>query len=150
MDLLIGGSFRTRSGSPLNFLASHPIYGADEIFILPRGAGGRNDWIHNVDLRLGYSIRLSKESTASITMDIFNIFNFQGITSRDQTFTSTDAAPIVNKDGSVPTVKDLNDPAKFTHTDGTPVLASDRNPNFGNPTSYQDPRQFRFGAKVSF
>jgi outer membrane receptor protein involved in Fe transport len=150
MDLLVGGTFRTHSGTPLNFLASHPLYGADEIFILPRGAGGRNDWIHNVDLRLGYSIRLSKESTASITMDIFNIFNFQGVTSRDQTFTTTDAAPIVNKDGSAPTVKDLNDPTKFTHTDGTPVPASERNTNFGNPTSYQDPRQFRFGAKVSF
>jgi hypothetical protein len=150
MDLLIGGSFRTRSGTPLNFLASHPIYGSDEIFILPRGAGGRNDWIHNVDFKIGYSIRLSKESTASISMDIFNIFNFQGVTSRDQTFTTTDAAPIVNKDGSAPTVNDLNDPKKFTHTDGTPILASERNANFGNPTSYQDPRQFRFGAKVSF
>jgi outer membrane receptor protein involved in Fe transport len=150
MDLLIGGSFRTRSGSPLNFLASHPIYGSDEIFILPRGSGGRNDWTHNVDLRIGYSIRLSKESTASVSMDIFNLFNFQGVTGRDQTFTTTDAAPIVNKDGSAPTVADLNNPKKFTHTDGTPVTAGERNPNFGNPTSYQDPRQFRFGAKVTF
>jgi outer membrane receptor protein involved in Fe transport len=150
MDLLIGGSFRTRSGTPLNFLASHPIYGADEIFILPRGAGGRNDWIHNVDFKIGYSIRLSKESTASISMDIFNIFNFQGVTGRDQTFTTVDAAPIVNKDGSAPTVADLNDPKKFTAPDGTPIKASERNPNFGNPTSYQDPRQFRFGASVSF
>jgi hypothetical protein len=24
------------------------------------------------------------------------------------------------------------------------------NPNFRNPTSFQDPRQFRFGAKVTF
>jgi outer membrane receptor protein involved in Fe transport len=150
MDLLIGGSFRTRSGSPLNFLASHPIYGSDEIFLLPRGSGGRNDWIHNVDLRVGYSIRLSKESTASISVDIFNIFNFQGVTSRDQTFTTVDAAPIVNKDGTPATVNDLNNPKKFTAPDGTPIKATERNPNFGNPTSYQDPRQFRFGAKVSF
>ena len=150
MDLLIGGSFRTRSGSPLNFLASHPIYGPDEIFILPRGAGGRNDWIHNVDLRVGYSIRLSKESTASISVDIFNLFNFQGVTGRDQTFTTTDAAPIVNKDGTAPTVNDLNNPKKFTAPDGTPITAAQRNANFGNPTAYQDPRQFRFGAKVTF
>ena len=150
MDLLLGGSFRTNSGTPLSFLGSHAIYGGDEVFILPRGAGGRNDWIHNVDLRVGYSIRLSKESTASISVDIFNFFNFQGVTARDQTFTSADAAAIVNKDGTDATVNDLNDPKKFTHPDGTPVMVSERNPNFGNPTSYQDPRQFRFGAKVSF
>jgi hypothetical protein len=83
-------------------------------------------------------------------MDIFNIFNVQGVTGRDQTFTTVDAAPIVNKDGSAPTVADLNDPKKFTAPDGTPIKASERNPNFGNPTSYQDPRQFRFGASVSF
>ena len=150
MDILVGGTFRTNSGTPLSFLASHPIYGSDEVFILPRGAGGRNDWIHNVDLRVGYSIRLSKESTASITMDIFNFFNFQGVTARDQTFTTTDAAPIVNKDGSDPVVADLNNKTKFTHPDGTPITASERNKNFGNPLAYQDPRQFRFGAKVSF
>jgi Carboxypeptidase regulatory-like domain/TonB dependent receptor len=150
MDLLVGASFRTRSGTPLNYLASHPIYGADEIFILPRGAGGRNDWIHNVDLKVGYSVRLSKASTASLSVDIFNIFNFQGATARDQTFTTSDALPIQNADGSAPTVADVNNPAKFTHSDGTPVLASERNPNFLKPTAYQDPRQFRFGAKVTF
>ncbi len=150
MDLLIGASFRTRSGTPLNYLAGHPIYGPDEIFLLPRGAGGRNDWIHNVDLKVGYSVRLSKSSTASLSVDIFNIFNFQGVTARDQTFTTTDATPIQNADGTPATPTDINNPAKFTHTDGTPVLASERNPNFLKPTQYQDPRQFRFGAKVTF
>ena len=150
MDLLFGASFRTRSGTPLNYLGSHPIYGGEEVFILPRGAGGRNDWIHNVDLRVGYSVQLSKSSTASLSVDIFNIFNFQGATGRDQIFTNEDAAPIQNADGTPSTPTDINNPAKFTHPDGSPITAEQRNPNFLKPTSYQDPRQFRFGAKVTF
>lgn len=149
-DLQFGASFRTRSGTPLNYLAGHPIYGADEIFLLPRGAAGRNDWIHNIDLRVGYSVQLSKTSTASISVDIFNIFNFQGATSRDQTFTTADATPIQNADGTPATPADINNPSKLTHPDGTPVTDEERNPNFLKPTGYQDPRQFRFGAKVTF
>jgi hypothetical protein len=150
MDLLFGASFRTRSGTPLNYLGSHPIYGGEEVFILPRGAGGRNDWIHNVDLKVGYSVQLSKASTASLTVDIFNIFNFQGATQRDQIFTNEDASPITNADGTPATPTDINNPAKFTHPDGSAIAPEDRNPNFLKPISYQDPRQFRFGAKVTF
>ena len=151
MDLLVGGSFRTRSGTPLSYVGRHPIYGADEVFILPRGALGRNDWIHNVDFKLGYSIKLSKASTASITMDVFNIFNFQAATSRDQRYTNVAVQPIVNSNGTPATPADVNDTTKFKHTDGTPFdPAAERNLNFGNPTQYQDPRQFRFGAKVTF
>ncbi|MFO0761632.1 MAG: TonB-dependent receptor [Byssovorax sp.] len=151
MDVLVGATFRTRSGSPLNYFGSHPLYGTDEVFILPRGSGGRNDWIHNFDLRVGYSVKLSKESVASITMDIFNLFNFQGVTSRDQSYTFTDVLPIA--DG---TTDDLPNektgaPGKLTHSDGSAFdVKKEKNPNFGNPTSYQDPRQFRFGAKVTF
>jgi len=83
-------------------------------------------------------------------VDIFNIFNFQGATGRDQTFLTSDATPIQHADGTPATPADINDPKKFTHTDGTPVTADERNPNFLKPTSYQDPRQFRFGAKVTF
>lgn len=150
MDLLFGASFRTRSGTPLNYLASHPIYGADEVFVLPRGSAGRNDWIHNFDLKVGYSVQLSKSSTASLSVDIFNIFNFQGATTRDQTFTNEDAAAIQHADGTPATPADINDPSKFTHPDGSAITPDQRNPNFLKPTSYQDPRQFRFGAKVTF
>lgn len=151
MDLLVGATFRTRSGTPLNYLGSHPIYGTDEVFILPRGSAGRNDWIHNFDLRVGYSIKLSKESTASITMDIFNLFGFQGVTSRDQSYTFTDVLPIADGSTSDLPNEKTGTPGKLTHTDGTAFdVKKEKNPNFGNPTSYQDPRQFRFGAKVTF
>jgi hypothetical protein len=144
MDVLLGLTFRTQSGSPTNLLGAHPLYGSDEVYILPRGAGDRGDWIHNLDVRLGYSVRLSKQAQLAFNIDIFNLFNFQGATLRDQRYTISDVLPIA--DGKLGDLK-----TKLKHADGTPFDAkTELWPNFKNPTQYQDPRQFRFGAKVTF
>ncbi|APR77795.1 Trehalose synthase [Minicystis rosea] len=163
-DILIGLTYRTRSGRPLNALGSHPIYLADEVYVVERGQGGtlnlpgpgvaknkeftinpgRGDWVHNIDLRVGYSIRLGKESTLGVTMDIFNVFNFQAAASRDQRYTNSDVLPCA-KGGTVPTCVKHADPSQ-----GDFDPAKEVNPNYGKPTLYQDPRQFRFGAKVTF
>jgi len=151
MDLLVGLTFRTRSGAPLSYLGSHVLYGQGEVFILPRGAAGRGDWIHAFDARLGYSIKLGKQSSVGFTMDIFNLFNFQGATGRDSNYTVSDVLPIKNG-----TTADLpNDKTgtagKLQKADGSTFdPKTEKNPNFLNATSYQDPRQFRFGAKVTF
>ena len=44
------------------------------------------------------------------------------------------------------------DPAtcKLENVDKTPFDGTNVNPNFRNPTAYQEPRQFRFTAKVTF
>jgi hypothetical protein len=148
-DILVGVSFRTRSGTPLNYLGSHPLYGANEVFILPRGSAGRGDWIHNFDARLGYSVKLGKQSQVGFTVDVFNLFNFQGATTRDQTYTTTDVLPIAG--GTQADLPTKTSPGKLRHSDGTPFdPKSELAPNFLNPTAYQDPRQFRFGAKVTF
>jgi hypothetical protein len=144
-----GVSLQARSGDPSNYLGSHPLYGANEVFILPRGSAGRGDWIHNFDARIGYSVKLGKQSSVGFTMDIFNLFNFQGATSRDQTFTNVDVLPI--KDGTTADLPTKDKPGKLLHTDGSAFdPKTDLAPNFNNPTVYQDPRQFRFGAKVTF
>lgn len=162
MDILLGLTYRARSGTPLNALGSHALYGPDEVYIVPRGSGGvlvtsdksndaknntieqrRGDWIHNIDLRVGYSLKMGKDTTLGVTMDIFNVFNFQGATGRDQTYTNSDVFPCA-KGGAAP--------ACVIHADGskTPISASEVNANYGKPTAYQAPRQFRFGAKVTF
>lgn len=163
-DILVGLTYTTRSGRPLNALGSHILYGNDEVYIIPRGTGGtlnapgagvsadkeytinqqRGDWIHRIDLRVGYSIRLSKDSTLGVTMDVFNIFNFQGAASRDQRYTNSDVSPCA-KGGTVPTCIKHSDDPTVPFDPKTEV-----NPNYGKATSYQDPRQFRFGAKVTF
>jgi outer membrane receptor protein involved in Fe transport len=151
-DILLGLTFRTRSGAPLNALGSHPLYGADEVYIVPRGQGGslnkdfsitqaRGDWLHTVDLKVGYSVRLNKDAGLSVSMDIFNLFGFQGVAGRDQSYTTSDVQPCTS--GKVP--------ACIKNADGTTFdPKTNVNPNYGKPTAYQDPRQFRFGAKVTF
>lgn len=154
MNILVGLTYRVRSGPPLNALGSHALYGTDEVFVMPRGTGGtlhakdwtvsteRDDWQHTIDLRLGYSVRLSKEASLGITMDVFNIFNFQATTGRDETYTYSDVLPCEGG-GKLPTCVKRADGEKFNPS-------TEVNPNYGKPTSYQAPRQFRFGAKVTF
>lgn len=154
-DILLGLTFRTRSGTPLNAFGAHPLYGQNEAFVIPRGAGGtlnpdgsitptRGDWVHNIDLRVGYSVRLNKDSTLGITADIFNIFNFQTTTSYDQTYTLSNVLPCSG--GTVPACVKHSDPGKPVAFDPKTEV----NPNYGKALAYQDPRQFRFGAKITF
>jgi Carboxypeptidase regulatory-like domain/TonB dependent receptor len=138
----LGLTFRTRSGEPATYFGSHPIYGTDQVYILPRGSGDRLPWVHDFDLHGGLGFKLGRESTLMVTMDMFNIFNFQGVIARDQRYTEDSVRPIVNG-----TPGDLG---KLKNVDGTPFNPADKNPNFGNPIAYQAPRTIRLGARVTF
>ncbi|MCK6591285.1 MAG: TonB-dependent receptor, partial [Polyangiaceae bacterium] len=140
-----GLSYSGRSGEPTNYLGSHPIYGADQVFILPRGSGERMPWTHSIDAHIGVGFKLSKDSDAQVYMDIFNLFNFQGVVARDQRYTQDSVLPIPGgATGDLET-------DKFKYENGEPFDPSvSKNANFGNPTGYQAPRQFRIGARVTF
>jgi hypothetical protein len=106
-------------------------------------------WIHNIDSHLGFNYKLSKDSLVTLSVDVFNIFNLQGILGRDQTYTQADVNPLRPSEctGGC-TAADL---PKVTYAGTTDVLdPNDINPNFKNVTSYQAPRSIRFGAKVTF
>lgn len=157
MNINVGLTFRTRSGEPTGHLGAHTLYGPDEAFILPRGSGARLPWIHNFDSHVGFAFRLSKESELSVGIDMFNIFNFQGVTAIDDSFTFAPVRPI--KDGTTDDlpVKDADGnwncappQCKLQYDTGEPFDGVDVNPNFGNPSAYQAPRTFRFSAKVTF
>ena len=137
--ILLGGSFRASSGTPTSYLGSHNVYGADEAFILPRGSGPRLPWTFRIDANIGYTKRITKDVAITVTMDVFNLPNFQQAIAVDQTYTLSDVQPL--KDGTVDDLKNLKD------VDGMPVI---KNPNFGNPTVYQQPRLFRFGIRLTF
>ncbi|WP_437594531.1 TonB-dependent receptor [Sorangium sp. So ce1000] len=149
MVLDLGLTYRSRSGAPIDYWGAHYLYGSDETFILPRGAGGRLPWVHNVDGHVGYSVKLAKDSELTVTMDVFNLFNFQEVVQVDQRYTTALVDPCV--DG---TKEDLNPSSGPTclkdHNTGEPLDAKAVNPNFGKPTQFQTPRQFRFGARVTF
>lgn len=147
-DIPVGGflhiqpglGIRTSSGSPTSYLGSHPLYGSDEVFILPRGVGERLPWVTSIDIHAGFEFKVTETFSLAVTMDIFNLFNFQAVTSRSDRYTSADVLPILNG-----TKGDLE--TKLQYADGTAFDASDVNPNFGKITSYQRPRTFRFGLR---
>lgn len=145
MVLDLGLTFRTRSGGPTNLTGAHVLYGADEIFILPRGEGERLPWVHNFDGHIGYAFDLAKDSQLTLSMDVFNLFNFQEVTQIDQRYTNEDVAePCIDGSKSdLPSCIQLASGEAFDDR-------LHKNPNFGNPTIYQTPRTFRFGARVTF
>jgi hypothetical protein len=154
VTLNLGFGYTGRSGTPLNVLGSHPIYGGAEVFITPRGSGGRTPWLHSIDTNLTVGMQFSKDSALTVGLDVFNLFNFQQVTAYDQNFTNADVLPIPNGDVN----KDLPKPGdapglpnnKLLRSDGSPFDPADINPNYSNPSAYQQPRQIRINARVTF
>ncbi|MBM7115058.1 TonB-dependent receptor [Archangium primigenium] len=143
ISLNLGLSYRSTSGTPYSYLGAHQDYGAGQAFILPRGDAGRLPWSHRIDSRLALNYRLSQSLTASFSVDVFNLFNFQAPVAYDQNYTYAAVLPIENG-----TVADLG--TKLVAPDGTPISSDSLNKNFGRPTAYQSPRSIRFGARVAF
>jgi len=140
--ITFGGAVRANSGQPTSYLGSHPIYGADEVFILERGAGNRLPWTYSMDTSIGYTVKLAEHQTLTASIDVFNLFNFQEIASRDERYTSSDVNPIPGGNRS--------DLSRLQTVDGVPLQRGEVNPNFSQPTSYQAPRQFRIGLRGTF
>ncbi|MFP2925723.1 TonB-dependent receptor domain-containing protein [Pyxidicoccus sp. 3LG] len=148
----VGVSYRGNSGTPINYYGAHDAYGTDESFVLPRGAGGRTPWINTIDSNVGVNYRVSKDSVVSLTLDVFNLFNFQGVDQVDQTYTTLNIAPIPNGSpslldnpvGNVGWQEGSERAAPFGTVEG------DVNRNFKNPSRYQAPRQVRFGVRYTF
>src|SRR5207302_1965186 len=90
----VGLGYHSQSGRPTNYLGSHPLYGLDEEFLLPRGSGEREPWVHSFDLHVGYTFFESKSKSLQFSLDIFNLFNFQAVTKTVERYTLRDVLPI--------------------------------------------------------
>jgi hypothetical protein len=161
---MTGLGFRAHSGEPTSTLGAHALYGTDEVFILERGSQPRLPWNFDVDLQLGYRFNIDKDKTISFSLDVFNLFNFQGVTAIDQTYTRNAVLPVegatkVNPNGTITGLlnsdgtifgnrRDFNQVC--TDPSVTPKPTCPINPNYRNPTQYQDPRVFRFGIRGTF
>jgi hypothetical protein len=112
---------------------------------LPRGSGGRLPWTYDVDVNLGYRFQIDKDKSIGLSLDIFNLFNFQEVTSVDENYThsfigtQTAGGPLgattINAGNGAPI---------------RPINLQDKNINFLSPTSFQTPRQFRLGIRGTF
>ncbi|MFO0594753.1 MAG: TonB-dependent receptor [Myxococcaceae bacterium] len=164
-SIVAGLTYEGRSGAPINYYGSHPLYGADEVFVLPRGAGGRLPWRHSINAKLGLNYRITKDNVVSFTTDVFNMFNFQAVTGVDQTLTNSDVLPFQTNDkdpqkaaclagNSQPQCTGDNTAILTSSKDMSgnliPLTRSELNSNFKQPTSYQAPISVRFGIRFSF
>ena len=140
--LSFGGAVRASSGAPTQYLGSHPLYGAGEIYILPSGSGNRLPWTENFDVNVHFDTKITAEKTLGVSLDVFNLFNLQEVTSRDENYTFSDVNPIVNGQ--------RRDLGHLTTASGALLTKSQVNPNFGNATSYQTPRQIKLGIRGTF
>jgi hypothetical protein len=134
-----GVAMRAYSGDPVSALGAHPLYGVDQVYILPRGEAERLPWTYSGDVRLSYGFKMAKGTMISVTMDVFNVFNFQNVTARDQRYTTSAVLPITS--GGLSELK---------NADGTPFDPNAKNPNYLRAVAYQPPRVFRFGVKGTF
>ena len=175
----VGGSFNANSGTPVDALGAHPIYGDGLAYLLVRGSAGRLPWVTSLDGKVNFNYRFTKDLVVTASVEAFNIFNSQRPTLTDQRYTQDSVGPIIGATpGKVPNQfggkcnDGETDPANCSQGNGnlprpyvypsgnrglvvlpdasqTPVVAA-TNPTWGQPTSFQPVRQFRFSLRVTF
>jgi hypothetical protein len=116
------------SGAPLNRLGYFAFYGP-AVNLVPRGTAGRLPTLWDANLTLSYPVSIGPV-TATLQGYLYNVFNNQIVTSRDEgwTISPTEGYP-----------SNLYDPDQESN-----------NPNYGKVTGRSSPRSFRAAAKFSF
>jgi outer membrane receptor protein involved in Fe transport len=151
--LTLGGRVRAISGIPENALGGHYLYGASESFLLPRGALGRTEFEHGVDVHVAYKRGLGHGTAAELFVDVFNVYNRQGTFNVDETY-----APTVRRAGGVNNVNpisggtydDLIWAKAIDANGGESPQPTARNPNFHRPTSRYAGASAQVGFRVTF
>jgi hypothetical protein len=145
-SMTLGLAYQGRSGTPINHLGGHPTLGRGETFVLPRGSSGeRTPWVHSIDTQLVLNHRVSKTDVVSLTLDVFNLSNFQRATRVDENYTHLAVLPL----GSRVETGTLT-PGMIQRVSGGPLTEADINPDFKQPLQYQTPRQVRVGLRYAF
>jgi hypothetical protein len=147
----LGASAQLTSGTPSNLLGSDPLYLADEVFILPRGSGERLPWVGAADVHAAFTFKpFGNHQDVEVSVDVFNVANFQAPTLLDETYTDADVNPLT---GCVPGVADsctTADLDRLKSAENDDFDARSKNPGFGQPTEFQPPRTVRLGLRWSF
>ena len=102
---------------------------ASSVFVLPRGSAGRLPTLWEANLTLSYPIPIGPV-TMTLQGYLYNVFNNQIVTSRDQSWTTSPP------EGYPATITDPNQERN--------------NPNYGKVTSRSAPRSFRAALRVAF
>jgi outer membrane receptor protein involved in Fe transport len=138
-----GANFHYASGAPLAVRGfARPGYTSERYLTADRGFLEDLPGVYEMDLHLEYALRLGGVSITPI-VDIFNLFNRQGVTSIDGRFNTLDAAS--------------NDPKHQIGQPGCTAAnatyenaACATNQNYLKANAWQTPTRVRIGARVTF
>ena len=157
--LTVGIRLRALSGTPIDTLASHYLYGANESFLLPRGELGRTDFEHGLDVHAGYAKDLRKGMRVELFFDVFNVYDRQGTAQVDETY----ALPVrlAGLSGNAGALQNANPVSGGTYNDliwvktinqmgGETSQPIGRNPDFLNTVVRYNPTYARLGVRLTF
>jgi hypothetical protein len=138
------------SGTPLTAVGYSSAYQNWEYYLTPRGALGRGPSDYEASAHFGFPINMGP-TRVTLIADVFNLLNRQAKTVLDQRFNRINDARCVGitgactSDGGIATLPNTLTPA------GSVNLAAAPNPDFLKAgTSFDAPRSFRIGARVTF
>ncbi len=152
--LNLGASLHWFSGLPLTAYGYSFAYQNWEYYLTPRGSLGRGPSDYEMDLSLGYPIKLGSNVKANLLVDVFNLFDRQAITVLDQRYNLTKDGhcggipnAICNGDGGLGHKPNTTDPIG--------VLSNPRstatNVDFLKAgTGFTLPRSIRLGVRLTF
>jgi outer membrane receptor protein involved in Fe transport len=158
-EATVGARVRALSGVPVNALAGHYLYGANESFLLPRGQLGRTDFEHGIDLHLGYGRKLNQRMKLELWVDLYNLYNRQGSAGIDDNYAPRFKLSAAGSTAGVE--QNANPVSGGTYEDLTFVKAIDgqgvetpqpigKNPNFRNIDARYTPAYVLFGGRLIF
>ncbi len=110
---------------------------------MPRGSAGDLPSTFEADLHLEYGLRFGAVSITPI-VDVFNLLNRQGVTSREELFNNTSGLA-----GNDPR-SGIGQPGCTAQNASLSNAACASNPTYGKDINWQPPRVVRVGARVSF
>ncbi|MGE3458499.1 MAG: TonB-dependent receptor, partial [Kofleriaceae bacterium] len=158
-DATVGIRLRALSGVPVNALAGHYLYGANEAFLLPRGQLGRTDFDHGLDIHFGYGKPLGKNMKIEAYVDFYNVYNRQGEAGVDDNYapyyklTAPNATSGSQQNAnpvSGGTYEDLVWVKTIDTTGNETATPIGKNPNFRNTTARYAPMNARVGMRLTF
>jgi hypothetical protein len=141
LDLGLSAYYIT--GKPVTAYGYDVNYRNYEYYLSERGSYGRTDDEYELDLHLGYPIKLGG-AQLSLLLDVFNVLDRQGETDRDMRFNLDQTIDVIDYGtGEV-------NPLLAGGTTCESLGIESCNPNFNKSNVFQDPRSIRIGVRLSF
>jgi hypothetical protein len=138
VELAVATRLTVANGRPRNILADGEL---GVVYVLPRGAGGRNPTLSQANVR-----GAARWRGTDFTVDVFNVFARQEATATGELYAGDQVRPIVNG-----TVADLVFLKNESCGDaGCVGRAATRRSGFGLPTAFQSPLSVVVGVHRTF